>query len=241
MGAMTDINDMSYWYPKLEEAGLPVPRTMILHTDAELMSLLDGMEPEPPGSLEKLADEIVVAASAFGDKPFFLRTGHTSGKHDWQNTCYVAAVDRDAVLYHIVALVEHSALAGIMGLPTQTWVVRELIRTEPQFYCLSYGNFPVVREFRVFARDGKVEEIYPYWPEKAVEHGKPDAPNWKHILREISTLEVDEHGRLCALASEATLALGGFWSIDFLQDENGTWWLTDCADGDQSYRPGADE
>lgn len=224
-------NSLAFWFPPLERAGLPVPKTRIVTTDVSLIDVLDGVEPDGIGEfiieLSRAADEIGF--------PCFLRTAYGSGKHDWVDTCYVA--ERGCLLRHICALVEWSNLVDICGLPTDTWVVRELIETVPLFH--AFSGFPVTREFRLFVRDSEGEGIYPYWPADALVPGKPDNPDWRTLLAEVSTYKLDEASELLSLALRAVDAVGGgYWSVDFLQDKAGKWWLTDMADGDRSYRPG---
>jgi hypothetical protein len=234
-------NDLAYWFPRLETAGLRVPGTEIIRTDADLLSVLDG---ETPEGWDRLVGDIRRAADRMG-YPAFLRTGHGSGKHEWARTCHLSGptvVDR-----HVAALVEWSALAGMFGLPTSTWVVREMIPTDPLFTCRAYHGFPVTREFRVFVRGGKdadtgkrwagVEHIQPYWPEDAVSQGQPDHHNWRQMLARASQLATLERDWLCVNAKAACDAVGGgYWSVDCLEDRNGNWWITDMADGDQSFR-----
>lgn len=223
-----DRNSLAWWFPKIEAAGLPVPSTRIVETDVELLALLDGHEPE---GFQRFISDLQAAAMQVGGYPFFLRTGHGSGKHDWRETCFVEG----ALEAHVVALVEWSALADIMGLPTDVWVARALIPTAPLFRCRRYGDFPVTREFRLFVRDNHVEHIQPYWPREAVEQGDPDDPDWESKLAFAS--KTDDTFALDPLASAACEAVGGgFWSVDFLQDREGRWWLTDMADGDRSFR-----
>lgn len=226
-----DRNDLAYWFPLIKDAGLPVPRTVIVPTDADLTGLLDGATPDG------FAD-LVASLTAAGDNlgwPCFLRTGHGSGKHDWAHTCYVSA--RRAVAPHVAALVEWSHMVDLMGLPTSTWVIRELLDTQPLFTCAGYGGFPVTREFRLFVRDRDVVHIQPYWPPDAVGQGRPDRRDWQALLEWASELDHDERLELNGLALRASEALGGgYWSVDLLQDRDGAWWLTDMADGDQSFQ-----
>lgn len=230
-----DVNDLAYWYPKIAAAGLPVPTTNIVTTEIDLLGLLDG---ELDGGIEPFnafIAQLTAAATDIGF-PCFLRTGHTSGKHDWADTCFVE--DPSDLASHVAALVEASALADMFGLPTNTWVVRRLIHTKPLFRCERWQGFPVTREFRVFIRDDEFEAIYPYWPADAVEQGRPDRDDWRELLRAASELSDDDNERLPFLAGMASGAVGGgYWSIDFLQDTSGNWFLTDMADGAQSYRP----
>lgn len=228
---MTDRNSLAFWLPPLEAAGLPVPRTVIVETSADLAAILDGETAEGWGAL-------VRDLRAAGDRigwPAFLRTGHGSGKHEWSRCCYVA--DRAALPTHVAALVKWSHLVDFAGLPTDVWAVRELIPTAPLFVCRGYGGFPVVREFRLFVRDGEVEHVQPYWPADAVEQGEPDDPDWRAKLARASLLGAGTARALIALGTRAGVALGGgYWSVDLLEDRDGGWWLTDMAEGDRSFR-----
>lgn len=224
----TDVNDIAYWLPPLQAAGLPVPRTELVHTEVPLFDILDGML---SGSLwEHFIDELQGAATRLGTLPYFLRTGHTSGKHSWVRTCYVAAAGQ--LRQNVANLIEESALCD---LPVATWAVRELIATAPLFYCTGYGGFPVVREFRMFVEDGTVAHVQPYWPPLACELGHPDAADWRARLAAASTLADEERARLGRLAMVAGSTLGGYWSVDMLQAADGGWWVTDMADGMRSY------
>jgi len=225
-----DKNSLGFWFPKIESAGLHVPQTQIVKTDVPLVSVLDREAPqglmEFIGDLEKAANEIGF--------PCFLRTGHGSGKHDWRDTCYL--VHEEDIASHVVRLVEWSYTVDLMGLPVDTWAVREMLKTKPLFSCQSYGGFPVTREFRIFVLDNEVTHIQPYWPEDAVERGSPDIDNWRELLDRSQALSSAERDSLVDEALKAVAAVGGgYWSIDFLQDSADNWWLTDIADGARSY------
>jgi hypothetical protein len=227
-----DRNSLAYWFPPLEAAGLPVPRTEIVRYDGgDLLDMLDGMEPFG-------WDDLVARIRGAGDRigwPVFLRTGHGSGKHEWARCCYLA--DPDDLGEHVFALVEWSHLVDMFGLPTNVWAVREMIPTAPLFTCNGFDGFPVVREFRLFVRDGDVEHIQPYWPPDAVELGGPDDPGWRAKLAGASRLSAATGDHLAAVARAAVAALGGgFWSVDLLEDRDGDWWLTDMAEGERSFR-----
>lgn len=224
-------NCLSYWFPRIHEAGLPVPRTVVIRTAVDLLYLLDG---ETPDGYTGFMDGMLAAAEHIG-YPLFLRSGQISGKHHWETMCFVP--DADALPRHVTAIVNWSHIVDFVGLPTDVWVLREMIPTQPLFRCDGYGRFPVTREFRFFVRDTEVEHIQPYWPPQAVEDGKPDLDVWRSVLDEISTLAAEEALDLQDLALEACAAVGGgHWSVDFLQDRDGRWWLTDMALGDNSFK-----
>lgn len=230
MSETGDINDLAFWFPLIEAAGLPVPKTRIVRTEIDLALLLDG---ETPDGFLDFRDELERAGAEIGGRPFFLRTGHGSGKHEWRGTCFV---DKDDLAWHIARLVDWSHSVDMFGLPHETWAVRRLLDTEPLFVCEGYGGFPVTREFRVFARADEIEHVQPYWPPEAVEQGQPDREDWQEILAEASSLAADEREELAGLASRAVAAVGGgFWSVDCLEARDG-WYVTDMADGERSFR-----
>lgn len=232
MIAEAERNCLSHWFPLIEAAGLPVPRTTIIRAEHDLTSMLDGVRPEDWDTFQ----ELVRAACYDHGVPCFLRTGQGSGKHSWSDCCYVA--DAANVGQHIFNLVEWSHLVDMFGLPTDVWAVRDLIETKPLFTCEWFGGFPVTREFRYFMRDDEFEHVHvqPYWPPDAVADGSPDHPDWRERLEIANRLTDDEMQHLATLAGAAVGAVGGYWSIDFLEDRHGNWWLTDMALGEQSFR-----
>lgn len=198
----------------------------------DLLGLLDG-------KLGPLAEQIIDWIGLQADEigyPCFLRTGHTAGKHEWIETCYLTT--REHIPLHVYRLVEYSVLADMFGLPLTTWVVRELIETEPLFHAFR-GEMPITREFRVFTGkyDGDViGAIQPYWPVNAIE-GAGDFSTWIKPLKKASMISTDEAIKLHSTAENARLVIGGGeWSVDFLQDKHGEWWLTDMAPAEISYR-----
>lgn len=227
-----DRNCLSWWFPKIAQDGLPVPLTEVVRTDAEIGLWLDGENCE--GGAEFL-NELQGAVESVGT-PCFLRTGQTSGKHLWADCCYLP--DVDVLAQHVCAIVEYSIIAGFpRGLDYNVWVARRLIDTDPLFVCDAYGGFPVAREFRLFVRDEVVEHAQPYWPEQAVADGRPDDPEWRSKLAEAAKWDREEANLLKRLAVQACEAVGmGYWSVDFLQDNSGQWWLTDMAEGDRSFK-----
>jgi hypothetical protein len=124
---------------------------------------------------------------------------------------------------------EASEIADMIGLPWDTWVVREFLPTMPIGVCPRYGNMPVCREFRYFIEDGRYQCSHPYWPMASLIDGGFD----------ISQHEFDE---LCAgrtqvldhIAVDVGANFAGAWSIDILETKRG-WVVTDMAEAEKSW------
>jgi hypothetical protein len=150
-----DKTALSYWFPKLVEAGLPVPRTKIIKMSLEAQKVIWGWfdgEDAHTGDEEAFFEELRLATLDIGF-PCFLRTDHTSGKHAWEDTCFVESFSN--LKQHVFNIAEFSEIADMIGMPWDTWVVREFLPTIPVGVCPRYGNMPVCREFRYFIEDGR--------------------------------------------------------------------------------------
>lgn len=229
-----DRNCLSYWFPKVVAAGLPVPKTRILSFEGDLLQMLDG-NPDA-GTLEKFNQFIhglhALARYDLGGVPVFLRTGHTSGKHRWDQTCYVTDLDR--LPHHVMALVEHSACADLFGLPTKVWAVRKFLQLKSAFTAFRQG-MPIAREFRFFVEDGRVVCWHPYWPAGAIENGRPSDPDWRKMLEVMNELGERRRGVLGELIARFQGVLDGAWSVDFAEDVHDEWWLIDMAQARESW------
>jgi ATP-grasp domain-containing protein len=198
------------------------------------VALLDGKMPE---NFDRLCNKIQTEAHRLG-LPAFLRTGHGSGKHHWTKTCFMEHTS--GLPQRIRELVEWSHVVNPLGLPTNVWAVREMIPTYPLFSMAAWEGFPVTREFRFFVFDGEIVHVQPYWPPAAIEepllNGQPTPENWREKLGRASHLEEREFEELVELARRASVAVPGYWSVDFLQARDREWWLTDMAFGEESFR-----
>lgn len=233
---------LSYWFPRIEQAGLPVPRTAILRINREdasendlAQTVFDGKPLGVAG--HAFVSRLETAAEEIGF-PVFLRTGQTSGKHSWDRTCYVGS--REVLAQHVFELIEFSECADLMGLDWQVWVVRELLPTRPVM--VAYQGMPVCREFRLFVDGPEIQCCHPYWPLEALRDGRPRTLDGQPLDDE--AVEDLAHGiwelddRDCEivrdLASRAGQACGGRWSVDVLETDRG-WYVTDLAIAELSW------
>ncbi len=231
-----DRNDLAYWFPRLQLAGVPVPRTTIVTTQLPLLHLLDWNEsPELPlAAYKAFLDELDSAARDLGEYPVFLRTGHGSGKHEWRYTCHLRAAGDLAA--HVAALVEWSACADILGLPTSTWAVREFLRLRAPL--TAFHGMPVAREFRCFIANGRLQCRHFYWPEQAIAYAAlpPSRMDWRAVLRRMSQLRTSEARQLDEIATAVGERFAGEnWSVDIAQREDGSWVVIDMAEAERSW------
>jgi len=249
---------LSYWFPKIEAAGLPVPKTRIVSftdydTHHELGKFFDGGSPGSAGVL--FLDSLSRAVNEIGC-PCFLRTGQTSNKHNWKNTCYLESPDD--LIQHVYNLMEFSECADMFGLTWNVWVVRELLPTKPVCTLPQYDDMPLCREFRCFVDGGEILCVHPYWTRASVEQGFPrrkDGPvddvwglpaehelpdNFDDMYDRVRILGENEREKVIQIATQAGAAVGGRWSVDILDTHRG-WILTDMAEMDKSFHwPGCE-
>jgi hypothetical protein len=224
-----DHNGMAYWFPRIEAAGLPVPKTVLIDSPANLGQILDGETCE--GFAEFVA--AVQSAGQILGWPCFLRTEHGSGKHQWKDTCFLTGPD--VITQHIHNLVEWSECVDMCGLSYFVWAVREMLPTIALGHCRRYGDMPICREIRTFTKGGKLACAHPYWPDDAVADGDPIwIPSYSSTM--VCNLPSDgELEKITPLAEQAAAACpDDDWSIDFLFTKRG-WYLTDMAIAARSW------
>lgn len=224
------LTNLVYWYPILEEIGMRVPKTIIVHRGpCKLGHFIDGKVPE---GFDQFEARLRAAMKEIG-WPCFLRTGMTSDKHSWKDTCFVAEEER-GFANRVARLVEVSYMANIAGRPFNFdfWAVREMIPTSP---VVTYFNeMPIAMEVRAFIRDGEIQCLHPYWPKEAFENASEDVKEKIKGLG-LHTIPEEEQKELVNMIHYIAQYFPGYWSTDMLRDKDGNWWCTDMAQGNRSY------
>jgi len=239
---MINKNCLSYWFPKLQSANLPVPKTEIItvpNGNMIMPPILDGKEFV---GMNKLIDDIKIAIANIGTLPVFLRTGQGSGKHRWKNCCYLN--DINMIGHHIYNLVEWSHMVSFLGLPHDVWAVREFLPTKPIAILPRYDDMPLITEVRAFICDGKVICSHDYWPCKSIMNGLslPPSVTIASVKKESerlhklvsTTIEQREEAHVVARKVAKTFHDDGYWSVDLLLTDRG-WYITDMANGHESF------
>ena len=221
-----DRNALSYWFPKLQSTGVSVPRTKIIKTDVDFWPVLDG---QPAKGADEFLAHLHKEVCDFG-LPLFLRTGHTSAKHSWKNSCYIiSTVDLGK---NVFGLIEYSAMVMLGScLPWDEWVLREFLDLDTRFTAF-WGDMPINNERRYFIEGGEIICRHPYWPPIAFDGVKTSTDEWQEILEEMNSEEAPE---LEELTMRVTSVFKGAWSLDWAKTKNGDWYAIDMALAGDSY------
>lgn len=216
---LEQLNNITFWYPILERIGMRTPETKMFFAPSEIGHIVDGIV---VSEFEQLIADVSRELVGFGGEAF-LRTGHTSNKHEWADTCYLN--NKDKVGSQLAALIEFSMLASM---PYNTFAVRKMIKTKA--ITTAFNKMPIAQEVRMFIEDGEIICAHPYWSREAFV-GQSGVS--KEQIDKLNTLP--DMTELNLMAKYVSKHFKGAWSVDFLQDENDEWWLTDMAQASSSY------
>ena len=232
---------MSYWFPKLVEIGVPTPKTIMVDMNKVDPKFVEGLRKvfwmkEPNDEQKKAFGKFKQLLEEMGHRigyPFFLRTGQTSHKHEWLDTCFIQ--NQAILMKHAQDMGEHSIMADMKGgLPINVWAARKIIETKPAFKAFG-GQMPITKEMRYFFKDHKIICKHPYWPEYVLEGHVHKDKNWKLKLNAMNKLSKKDEKLLNHLTEKVALRFEGYWSIDWLKGKDGQWYAIDMATGDDSY------
>lgn len=217
---------MNYWYPKIKHLDVPMPKTEIPVTKniRDWWSLLDGEDPLSEDEKQSIRD----AATKVGGYPVFMRSDLCSGKHSFEQTCFIQ--NEEDVIRHIWAIVDENCCCDCA---MESIVIREYIPPAATFK--AFLGLPIAMERRYFVRDGEVVCHHPYWIADAIRH--PDKENWEELLERLNYETNYQIEWLTRYAEQIARELGGDWSIDFMLGMDGKWYMIDMATAMQSWHP----
>ena len=219
-------SSMLNWWPKIQNLDIPQPRTEYVEVDdGNLRQALEGEAPL------KSLPKIVRMVEKF-TMPVFLRGTDTSGKHNWENTCYLDNMEQ--LGQHVANLAEEALMADIT---TRAIFAREFIPMRLAGFSAFYGNMPVSREIRCFINKGEKICQHWYWFEEAIySHGSPPKdPDWKEKLKVNNTMTTEDQKTIDGYLAQVCKVFLDNWSVDFCCGADGTWYLIDMARGEISY------
>lgn len=235
-------SSMLNWYPKIKDLDIPQPKTeILLLNEDEKILFFKFLEDETYPHVVAIMAKLYAKAAKIG-YPLFLRSDQGSGKHRWENTCFVDKQDK--LIRNIKNLLLWHHEVSLIGLPHDAIVFREYIEMDSKFK--AFEGMPICPERRYFIKDGKIVEKFPYWPLNAIHfrsHGVEyeKVENWKYLLLKMNRETPEEIRILTKYAEMVAEVLWGYWSVDFCKALNGKWYLIDMAKGEVSWHPKMDE
>ena len=221
------LDSMLVWYPKIKDLPIPQPKTEIVMLDQrELDRMIEENLPQ------SVVDKVKPIAEKIG-YPCFIRTDLASGKHAWENSCFVD--NPDVLRKHIFEVISFNLMADIFGLDFKAIIIREYIPMDSK-YTAFYGQLPINPERRYFIENGTVLCHHPYWIEEAIE--EPSVPNWRELSKEMNYESPEE---IKLLTSYSELVAKQFskktLSIDYCKAKDKRWILIDMATASRSWHP----
>jgi len=230
---MEDKNSMEYWFPKLRELDIRMPKTIMI--DAEMFpddedgDVLIGYD---KNELEKAADEL--------GYPVFIRTDKASAKHQMDRISKIyEGIGKEELHGKVHMLADDNLSKGIGGLQFSSIAVREWLNIKHHFKAFG-GNLPIGYEIRAFVRDGEIECEHFYWVKGAIEEAlvKPDGweEKWKKTKEETMENYESSDGLFArAMVERIAKKFEGWWSVDLALTEEGAWYVIDMARGEDSF------
>jgi hypothetical protein len=223
---MVNKTSMLYWWPRVEDLPIPMPKTKIILNKGqrEWIKYLD------EGNLTDEEDTILMSTIYDTGLPCFMRTDLYSGKHSYLNTCHVK--DSDKANQQLFNLIDKSISHDKH---VEAIVIREHLELIAPFK--AFIGLPIAKERRYFAEEGRIAGHHPYWPVDAMVFNKnePVPADWQEKLHQINIEDPGEITMLSEYASLISQQLDGAWSLDFAQAINGTWYFIDAAEAIQSW------
>lgn len=208
--------DMAYWYPRVRGLDVPTPESKPLPIERQ--------ENGPPKWDEGRGVEIV---EQFGGEAF-VRSGYKSAQHQLEEGSHIRAPtieEFDRTLLELAS--QHVMMQMPMG---ESFWIREWLDLN---FC-HYSRHNLVPEVRAFVRDGEVVCHHPRL------EGFDDHDDHRKLVEEfienawpteLGDGYYRDHEGLEVYAQRVanTFDGDGWWSVDFVMDTNGNWWLTDMA------------
>ncbi len=244
-----DKNSMLYWWKLVKDLPIPKPKTIIIKLkDKDSYNFyfcfwehLEGNESEECIKFRKRAKEIFnelkEAVNKLGGYPVFLRTDYTSGKHySYSNPLYRINDEKDLdKVWTLIA--ECHDPGGFFAPPLPNAIVlREWLNIEKWTNLINRYN---TIEVRLFIKDGRVVEIYPYYHWSGLEERVSDdileelRKDYEENLVGAIKRDLNEIIKYAEIIAER---VGGYWSVDFAGTDKG-WYFIDMALGKRSWKP----
>lgn len=232
-------NDFSFWFPKVKDCGIPVPRTFfekIPNTEQRLFQAFYMDKPDEDMEIIRGWSDHDIIPKLKEMKltgHVFIKNARYSNKFNAGGNCNLYGLSN---LYRAIANINYDALCvGADGV--DEIVVRQFIEYDRKNTPCIYNGLPLRCEFRVFYDFDTQQPIFTanYWDFDYVYPHLYEATDRIIFEHERERLESDftkhkDHvENMVSEAMKNVEGLTGQWSVDILLDEHERFWLIDMA------------
>lgn len=230
-------NFFSNWFPKIENCGIRVPRSIIIPVEDKQFyehCYMEHVEKDLEYFMAFAKEKIIpkIKEAKFG--LLFMKNSVFSNKFD-ARTCMPVNTDYASIALAIIGI-NCGALCVESGGENEV-VVRERIWTDLGEIPTIYNGLPLQPEFRVFYDFDTRKVLYSvnYWNYDYVYPHLYDATDrivFASQREKSDRVFTEKHEDVERMVAEHMLnveGLGGQWSVDILLDCKGEYWLIDMA------------
>lgn len=233
-------NNFSFWFPKVEGCGIPVPRSIIVRLPDEVVRSLFLEREGDDDRITEFVRNTVLPAIPKDWHPVFIKNGCFSDKFDFRYCCIQPTLHR---LVTSIETINQDALCFDTGGEAEL-VIREYLPVdrrvgeEDDIPCYSiYNGMPLRPEIRVFYDFGRKKSLYAvnYWDwdychDRICERDCTDALAYEAAYPAIEKFFKANGPKAMELVEEhfRTVGMKGIWSVDLMWHD-GRFWLIDMA------------
>lgn len=226
--AVMDPNCISYWYPRIlalkEEILMPPTDLFAFDFDAACIHWEKGTL----ATTDLVAFFMQYCGNGVTN---FIRNGHTSGKFDWAEACYIPGdITTEQMAQHIHNIIGFHLMHGIGR--TNYWAIRQYI--QPEILGVMENGMPLAAEYRFFVEDGQIVHQQPYWcPGNADKNVSLESLQSAYAI--LDQLVAEPRDVALRIGTELGREFRG-WSVDMMLGKNGRWYFIDAALAHQSFK-----
>lgn len=229
-----DINNFSYWFPKVKDCGIKVPESVIVDVPEDTMRCFFMERKDDYEKIEKFVKDSVMPALDGLPTLLFMKNGVFSNKFSYR-TCAVRK-DFHEIIHNMIDI-NYQSLCFDAGGNTEM-IFRERIGWGDS--CKSYriyGGLPLRPEFRVFYDFDEKRPLYcvNYWDwdycHDRISADKTDKIVYEAAYEELDKFYKENRDKVMELVGEKmknVSDMSGRWSVDIMWCDD-DYWLIDMA------------
>ena len=235
-----DVHNVSYWFPKVANCGIKVPKTFVKEIPVELFGhlFIDHPKEDIDCIYNWVKNELIPSIPNELRGLIFIKNGAFSNKFDF-STCSIRCNPLE--IARSIAEINYASLMFDTGGNTEI-VIRERIPFDERITPTIYHGMPLRNEYRVFYDFDNRKALYiaNYWDwnycHDAISHNVTDKIVYEKVYNRLAEHYVQNREKVMAMVEEhmKDVELSGIWSVDILEDECHDFWLIDMALGHRS-------